>query len=209
MANPLSPHGFSVLGANGAFDYSSQCHMYEIPSSDATNTYAIGDAVKSVTAGGSDTSNPWGTFGIPQVVKCLGTGVATDLARGIIVSIFRDPFALDYTYIPQTKLHNYYVMVADDPNLTMEIMADNAGAVTATWIGLNALYTVTAAQTVPTGITSILSTTVLATGTIAGTSTFPLRVLSVSQRVNVSNSANVPLIVTWNSHELKSVGTQN
>jgi hypothetical protein len=206
MANPLSPHGFSVLAANGAFDYSSQCHMYEIPLSDATNTYAIGDAVKTITGGGSDTSNPWGTFGIPQVVKC--TGATTELARGIIVSVFRNPYALDYTYVPQVKLQNYYVMVADDPNLVMEIMGDNTAAgVTAGWIGGNATYNATAAQTIPTGLTSVLSTMTLTTGTIAGTVGFPLKVLGVSQRVNVSNSANTPFIVTWNAHELKSSGT--
>jgi hypothetical protein len=182
-------------------DYNSQCHMYEIPSSDGTNTYSIGDAVKSLAAGGADASNPWGTFGIAQVVKC--TGATTELARGIVVGMFRNPFNLDQPYVPQTKTQNYYVMVMDSPNIVMEILPDGNNSYVSTWVGANATYTVTAAQAAPLNI----STTVLNTTTPAATIGFPLKILGVAQRPNIATGLYVPLLVAWNSHELMSTGT--
>jgi len=177
----------------------AQCHMYYIPSSDSTNTYSIGDAVKSTNT--SDSSNVWGTFGIPGVVKC--TGANSELARGVVVGMFRNPYALDYPYVPQTKAQAYYVMVYDDPMGLFELQADST-AFNANWPGQNAQYTVTAAQSAPLN----LSTTVLAGGTVGTTSTLPLKIVSVVQRPNVATSGSyMPLVVKFNSHELLAVGT--
>jgi hypothetical protein len=205
MANQNAPHGFSLAATQQSNDFNAQCHMYAIPSTDATYTYAIGDAVQTIggTTGGSDVSNPWGTFGIAQVSKCPSAGAATMLARGIVIGIFRNPFALDYTIIPQTKTQNYYVMVHDDPYGQYIIQGDNAGATTATWVGSNAQCNLTNAQTFPATYSGLSSVT-LNTGAIATTNTLPLKILGFSQQVNLTNGAFIPFIVTWNTHELKT-----
>jgi hypothetical protein len=173
--------------------------MYAIPSTDSTNTYSIGDSVKSIAAGFGDASNPWGTFGIQGVVKC--TGAAAELARGIIVSVFRNPFNLDTLYVPQTKAANYYVLVNDDPNVIFEAIPDGSNAYASTWVGANAPYTVNAVNA------ANISNTVVTTGTIGSGSTLPLKIMQVAQRPNVSTGLYVPLVLTWNAHELKAVGT--
>lgn len=208
MANPNAPHGFAPLITGQANDFSAQCHMYYIPAAD-TSAYYIGDAVKTFTAGAggfgsgatadADAGNIWGTFGIQRVQKCVG-GATTERSRGVVISMFRDPFSLDTVFVPATKTKNYYVIVMDDPYVQMEIQANNAAAVTAQLIGLNATFVVAA----PTGISPV-SATVLDTVTTApaATNTLQLKILGVSQRVNVSNGPFLPLIVGWNTHELK------
>lgn len=200
MANPNAPHGFApVITAQGN-DWNAKCNLYFIPSTDGS-AYYIGDAVKtfsqSATRGlDADTGNIWGTMGIQRVQK--STGANSERSRGIIVSMFRDPFNLDTIFIPATKTKNYYVLVMDDPYAVFEIQGDNAGTLPYPSIGSNALYTPAA----PSGISPV-SATVLATGTIATTNTFPLKILGVAQRINADDSAFTPLIVTWNTHELK------
>ncbi|SRR6266404_3467098 len=205
MANPNAPHGFAPLITAQSNDFNAACHMYYIPSADVA-AYYIGDAVKSYTQGATafgststsdaDAANIWGTFGIQRVQKT--TGVDAERARGIIVSVFRNTSNLDSVFVPATKTQNYYVLVMDDPYIDMEIQGDNAAAFTTKLIGNNALYTVAA----PTGISPV-SATVLATATVAATATFPLKIKGVSQRVNVSNGPFLPLVVGWNTHELK------
>lgn len=206
MANQNAPHGFSLTASRQSNDYNAQCHMYEVPSTDATFTYAIGDPVQTIggTTGGSDLSNPWGTFGIAQVSKCPSAGAATMLARGIVVGIFRNPFALDYTIVPLTKTQNYYIMVHDDPYGQYEIQGDNAGATTATWVGQNAQCNLTNAQTFAAPGFNGLSNVSLNTASILSTNTLPLKIMGFSQQVNLTNGAFIPMIVTWNTHELKT-----
>jgi hypothetical protein len=205
MANQNAPFGFAPRITGQGNDFNAQCHMYYIPVADAS-AYYIGDAVKTFTAGAggfgsgatadADAGNIWGTFGIQRVQK--STGVNSERSRGIIISVFRNPFSLDTVYVPATKTINYYVLVMDDPYIEMEIQGDNAAAFTTQLIGYNALFTPAA----PSGISPV-SATVLATGTVATTNTFPLKVKGVAQRVNVANGPYLPLIVGWNTHELK------
>lgn len=196
MANPLAPHGFSPVISTQSNDWNAACHMYEIPSTDGV-AYYIGDAVKPTPA--ADTGNIWGTQGIAQCTKV--TTPATDIPLGIIVSVFRNPYALDQVFVPATKTQNYYVLVMDDPYVQFEIMGDNVTTLGTTVIGRNASYTVAA----PTGISPV-SATVLATATTAITATLPIRVLGIAQRINADNTANTPLVCMWNAHTFKSSG---
>lgn len=195
--NANAPHGFSPIGTALGVDLSSACRMYYVPSTDNTNTYSIGDVVASTNT--SDSSNPWGTFGIPGVVKVATTTSA--VVRGIVVGMFRNPFALDTAYVPVTKTQNYYVMVYDDPFAQFEAQMDST-AFNANWPGQNVGFTVTAANA------AVTSNTVLTGSTVNTTSTLPVKMLAVMQRPNVATSGSfMPLLCTWNSHELKSVGT--
>lgn len=198
--NANAPHGFSPVGTQLGVDLSMACHMYFIPSTD-TNSYSIGDAVLS--AANSDSSNPWGTFGIPAVTKAVGAPYSATV-RGIVVGMFRDPFNLDQMFVPATKTKNYYVMVYDDPFAQFEIQCDSTAFSATTFPGNNAGFTAVASQSAPLNI----STTVLAGGSVATTSTLPIRIIGVMQRPNVGTSGGfMPLLCTWNVHELKSVGT--
>jgi hypothetical protein len=208
MANQNAPHGFAPLITGDANDFNASCHMYYIPAADAA-AYYIGDAVKTFTAGGggfgsgatadADAGNIWGTFGIQRVQKSAG-GATTERSRGIIISVFRNPFSLDTVNVPATKTIPYYVLVMDDPSIQMSIQANNAATWATALIGLNATFVVAA----PTGISPV-SATVLDTVTTppAATNTLQLKILGVEQRINAANGPFLPLIVGWNTHELK------
>lgn len=196
--NANAPHGFSPVGTILGADLSMACHMYYVPSTDATNTYSIGDVVASTNT--SDASNVWGTFGIPGVTKVLTT--TTAVCRGIVVGMFRDPFNLDTAYVPVAKSKNYYIMVYDDPYGQFEAQMDST-AFAATMPGMNVGFTSVANNA------AVISNTVLTGSTVATTSTLPVKIVSVMQRPNVQTGTApfMPLLCTWNSHELKSVGT--
>lgn len=195
MANPLAPHGFSPVISIQSNDWNAACHMYEIPSTDGV-AYYIGDVVKPVAL--ADTGNIWGTMGIAQVVKAAASDTNY---LGVVVSVFRNPYALDQVFVPATKTQNYYVLVMDDPFAQFEVMANNTTTLATTVIGKNATFAVAA----PTGISPV-SATVLDVTTSGTGSTLPFRVLGIAQRINADNTANTPLIVTWNAHTFKSVG---
>jgi hypothetical protein len=199
MANQNSPHGFAVLGTQQGNDWASACHMYEIPSTDATNTYSIGDVVAS--AANSDASNPWGTFGIPAVTKPIGTPNVSAIPRGVVISMFRNPFSLDTMYVPQVKAANYYVLIMDDPFAIMEAIPDGSASFSATtWLNNNTGFTQAAVNAATVSNTTLSSSP-------ATTSTFPVKLISVAQRPNISTGLYVPLVCMFNTHELKSVGT--
>lgn len=213
MANQNAPHGFAPLITGQSNDFNAACHMYYIPAADAV-AYYIGDVVKTFTQGATafgststsdaDAGNIWGTFGIQRVVKSTGgPGATGEKNRGIVVSVFRNTFNLDSVFVPATKAQNYYVLVMDDPYINMEVQANNAAAITAPatgLIGANATFVVAA----PSGISPVSATVLDTTTTVPNvTATLPLKILGVSQRVNVSNGPFLPLVVGWNTHELK------
>ena len=199
MPNQNSPHGFAILTQEQSNAFNAQCHMYEIPSSDAANTYSIGDLVAS--ANNSDASNPWGTFGIGAITKLTGAPNTTAIPRGVVVSVFRNPFNLDTVYVPQVKAANYYVLVCDDPYVVMEAIPDGANAYAQTgWVNMNSGFNQSAVNAA-----TLSNSTVYSVPTT--TSTLPLKIIGVAQRPNVSTGLYVPLAVMFNTHELKSVGT--
>ncbi len=134
MANVNQPKGlWPTQYLNGA-PWNGQARLYFIASTDA-NAYAIGDPVAS--SGSADTN------GVPGVT--LATAGAGNAVRGVIVGcgttegLMADPNNLNTTVIPATKSQNYYVMVADDPNILFEAQEVGTGtALTAAEVGLNA-----------------------------------------------------------------------
>lgn len=202
MANPNIARGFSPVGTLAGTGPVQPPRMYCIPSTD-TNQYAIGDVVKSLA--GSD------TVGVPYVVLAGNT----DTPRGVIVGIVVAPTLqgnpvpsfvpnLNTYQIPATKLSAYYVLVLDDPMATYEVQANNSGTLVTTVIGKNCNM----ATAVPG---TYLSGTVLGTGATGGsaatTSTLQWKILGLMQRPGADFTANAPLLVVANIHELKSVGT--
>jgi hypothetical protein len=198
MANPNAPHGLSRdhgIASNGF-----PPHIYCIPSGDTT-AYAIGDAVKSLA--GADAA------GVPKVI----IAAAGDTCRGFIVGVVVAPTVngapvgtpnLNTIVVPATKASDYYVLVDDDPLAIMEIQANNTGTIVDTAFGKNCNLVVAAPGTYLSATKADVGAT---GGTAATTSTLQLKILGLAQRVNVDKTANAPLRVMWNTHELKSAGT--
>jgi len=126
-------------------------------------------------------------------------GVGAGVSQGNAVN-------LNVQFVPATKANDYYILVADDPDLVFEIQGDNAGTLNPATggtggtpvVGANAGYTVAA----PTG-TSPVSATVLTTASINTTSTLPLKIIGLPYRPNVDFTANTPFLVVINVHELQ------
>ena len=125
MANRNAPFGLSPFGYLNGSPWNGQARMYCIPSTDSTNAYAIGDPV--VLAGSADTK------GIPTVT--LATAGYGNAVTGVIVGaggiVYGGPGAnpnnLNTTVVPVTKAQNYYVLVADDPNILFMAQEDSVG----------------------------------------------------------------------------------
>jgi hypothetical protein len=171
MANTNAPFGLAPVEYLSGAPWNGQVRRYCIPSSDG-NAYAIGDPV--VLAGSADAK------GIATVVLAtpgsalLGAVVG---AGGLSYGGFSgDPTNLNTTVIPATKTKDYYVLVADDPNIIFEVMEIGTGtALTATEVGLNA-------NLVAATNSGYLSGWVLTNTTEATTNTLDVKLLGLSQR---------------------------
>lgn len=203
MANVVAPHGFQPIKGIGM--YTGQTNIYFIPATD-TNQYNIGDAVKSAV--GSDPQ------GFPTVIKSTGAG--GEFQRGVIVgvlpvqavgtpSVIGVPLQLEIINIPATKTRGYYVEVSDDPNQIYQIQDDGLTALTAAATSKNATFTV-ANPAAPLQI----SATVLTSGTVAVTATFPLKIMGLYQAVAPGGGntygVNAVWVVKFNLHELNAAG---
>lgn len=198
MANPNAPHGMNPVMSFSGMQWNSVARLYRIPQADVI-AYGIGDVVKSLT--GSDAA------GVTNVIQAA----AGDVCRGVIVGIVVAPTAqqmpvasqtpnLNLMTIPATKVSDFYVMVVDDPMVIFEIQCNNAGAMVVT--SKNANIVVAALGT------NTLCQTMLDNASINTTNTLQLKILGLAQRVNVDKTANAPLLVKFNTHELTtSTGT--
>lgn len=197
MANVIAPRGLSPVGTVVGADWNQQGRLYAI-ASDATNTYAIGDIVKSATS--SDAN------GVPYAVKAT----ASDVPLGVIVGIrVADPsvslqgttLSLEQTYIG-LNAGIRYVYVVDDPNVIFQVQFDSTG-VTQANIHKNAALTITANQS--TLSQSSPYSSIVATSA-ATTNTLPLRLLGLAQIPNNTFGANATVLAKFNIHEF-GVGT--
>ena len=210
MANVNAPHGMQPVGNTSGVPYSGGANLYWIPSTDAL-AYYVGDLVTTIgTTGGSDTN------GVPQVQRAANGAVTSQQLRGVIVGVQVAPIGvgvgktqggnvnLNVSFVPATKANDFYVWVADDPNLVFEIQGDNAGTLNpATGAGGgtlfgNAGYT----QAAPSNSNGPLSGSLLTTASINTTSTLPLKIVGTPSRPNVDFTANTPFYVMINTHEL-------
>jgi len=198
MANINAPKGFSPVGNLQGGSWNQQGRLYAIPTSDTTNSYAVGDVVMSATSADPD--------GVPYVQKWGGATTTSALPLGIIVGIrVADPgvslvaSSLDLTqsYISAgTRTAVRYVYVVDDPMVLFEAQFD-ATAIALTDLHKNAAVTVTANQTLTQS--APMSSLVL-TGP-AVTATLPIRLLGLIQRSDNATGAYAKVLCKWNYHE--------
>lgn len=193
MANINAPSGLAPVGYLNGAPYTGGGRVYCIPDTDDTNAFAIGDPV--MLAGGADVN------GVPTIT--LATAGTGNLVLGCIVS---GAGALNYgsaygvpqdspIVIPATKTRNYYVLVADDPNIIFEIQEDSVGgSIAATDISNNF-------NLVSGTNNGYLSGWMLDSSSKATTATLQLKVLQAAQRQdNTFGSSYCKFWVIINNH---------
>jgi len=195
MANVSSVSGLSPVQFLSGAPWNGQARMYCIPNSDDTNAYAIGDPV--AYAGSADSN------GVPTVT--LATAGTGNTVLGAIVSTggvkyggaLVDPAATSSLVIPATKTKDYYVMVADDPNIIFEIEEEATGTpFAATEVGLNANLVA------GTNNGYVSGWMVDRTGA-AVTATLQLRLLMLAQRTNNAFGDYAKWWVLINNHSYR------
>ena len=210
MANVNKPNGFSPVGNLLGGKWNEQGRVYAIPTSDTTNSYAIGDCVMS--ASGSDAT------GIRNIQKWTGATTTSVLPLGIIVGIrVADPgvslvgtnLNLTQTYIAAgTRTNTRYVYVVDDPFVLFEAQFGATGA-TAAQLSLNAAVTISAADQTSLSPSSPFSDMILSGP--AATATLPIRLLGAVQRIdNEATTAASPYIrvlCKFNYHEYGTIAS--
>jgi hypothetical protein len=211
MALINKPSGFSPVKSVLMGGSSEQGRLYAIPTSDTTNSYAIGDVVMS--ASGSDAN------GVRYVQKWGGATTTSALPLGIIVGIrVADPgvtlvgnsLSLEKSYIAAgTRTSVRYLYVVDDPLTEFEAQFDATG-VTAAQLSMNAAVTISAANQTSLSNSAPYSDMVL-TGP-AVTATLPIRLLGAVQRPeNVLNGSSATpylrVLCKWNYHEMGVIGS--
>ena len=210
MANNNKPNGFSPGGNLLGGKWNEQGRLYAIPTSDTTNSYAIGDCVMS--ASGSDAN------GVRYVQKWGGATTTSALPLGIVVGIrVADPgvslvgatLTLEQSYITAgTRSNVRYVYVVDDPFVLFEAQFDSTGA-TQAQLSLNSAVTISAANQSSLAPSNPYSDMVL-TGP-AVTATLPIRLLGAAQKADnqVTSSASpyVRVLCKWNYHEYGTIGS--
>jgi len=137
MANAVNkPYGLRPVRSGTGSPYCGEAQLYHIPSTD-TNAYFIGRPVTMLGTGDAT--------GVPSVVigaagaAILGPIVGIHPVKPIAPSLAGTTLALEDTFIPATKTRDYYVMVADDPDLVF-MMQQNSESLLAAQIGLNANF---------------------------------------------------------------------
>lgn len=175
MANANRPTGLSPIGCMGSSGTDFPANLYAI-ANDASNTYAIGDIVK--TAAGCDVN------GVPLVTKCASGDVPVGIIVGFRVSdpgvsLVGSNLNLNITYLPKSS-GTRYVMVADDPDVIFEVQMDST-AITLANLHKNANLTITADDTTALA-SSPVSSTVITGSTVNTTNTFIVRMLGLIQR---------------------------
>ena len=210
MANVNKANGFSPVGNLLGGKWNEQGRVYAIPTSDTTNSYAIGDCVMS--ASGSDST------GIRYIQKWGGATTTSALPLGIIVGIrVADPgvslvgttLDLTQTYITAgTRTSVRYVYVVDDPFVLFEAQFNSTGA-TAAQLSMNSAVTISAANQTSLSTSSPFSDMVLSSPAV--TATLPIRLLGAVQRIDneVTTAASpyVRVLCKFNYHEYGTIAS--
>ena len=210
MANVNKPNGFSPVGNLLGGKWNEQGRLYAIPTSDTTNSYAIGDCVMS--AAGSDAN------GVRYVQKWGGATTTSALPLGIVVGIrVADPgvslvgnsLSLEKAYLAAgTRTSVRYLYVVDDPFVLFEAQFDATGA-TQAQLSLNTAVTISAASQTSLSNSAPYSDMVL-TGP-AVTATLPIRLLGAVQKgdnqVTSAASPYVRVLCKFNYHEFGTIGS--
>ena len=191
MANANRPSGLKPVAYLNGSPWNGQARRYYIPSTDVT-AYYVGHPV---TLGGTADANG---------VASVAIGVAGSAIIGSIVGIevatsgsSLQGTTLDLTLrsIPATKAKDYYVLVADDPNIIFEVQEGQTVALTALETGLNCNFLVAAGAT-----TSSDSGTTTELAAPAATATLNLKLLGLAQRVDNAFGQYAKWLVKINNH---------
>ena len=194
MANVNAVTGLSPVGTVTGAPFNEQGYLYAI-ANDASNTYAIGDIVKSAV--GNDAN------GVGLVTKAG----ATDVPLGVIASIrVANPgVSLQGTNIDLGKLYitlssgSYsYVYVITDPNVVYSVQA-NASADAK--VGSTAVPTITANQTALSQSSPFSSTYVTCDSSATAASMF--QVIGLYQEPQNTPGAYNNVLVVFNKHQYK------
>lgn len=196
MANIDRRAGLTPVQYQNGNPWNGQGRTYYIPATD-TNAYSIGDpmtlagdadpagvaSVTIVTAGGSN----------PVLGSLLGYGASIN--GGVT-----DPLNINTTVIPATKLHGYYVMIADDPNIIFEVQEVGTGTFfTSAEIGLNCSLVATAGAN-NSGNNGYVSGWMLDNSTEATTSTLQMKIMGLVQRTDNTFGQFAKYLVKINNH---------
>lgn len=204
MANTSRVNGFRPVKHLSGAPYNGQNHVYYVAS--AADEILAGDVVK---LGGSADGN-----GIATVDLCGATDVPVGIVVGILPNKF-DPtgkmtsgsLVLDIPAATQIAAGGAgYVLVADAPDIIMEVEADTSATPAATDVGLNVSHTNTANSLTRTSAT-VSSPAAVNTTTKATTNTLNFRILGFVQRVDNEVAASAKLHVGFNRHQYNGVGT--
>lgn len=198
MANTNRPSGLSpVRYLNGA-PWTGGGRTYAIPTSDSTNTYAIGDPVDM--AGSATTAGvPTITVHNPGAALCVGVIAAVGTAP--YGSGYYNALNLNTVTAPAAKASVYYALVIDDPNVIFQVQEIGTGtALTATEVGLNCNL-VTGANN------GYISGWLLTNTTEATTSSLDVKLLGLSQIFNNAFGAYAKWDVVFNAHYFKAGAT--
>lgn len=208
MANVQSPFGMRVVGSLTGAPYMGRVTRYYIPSTDG-NAYYIGDAVLSTNAGDAS--------GVPAMVRATA---GTETCRGIITgfeqaNLVYPPGAVPslggintsivttQVSLPATKSQDYYIYVADDPNVLFFMQGDGTGTnQVSTKVNNNCSFTVAA----PSTATYPVSASVITSSTIATTATLNIKLMGLAQIPGNAYGAYATWVCMWNLHELSGAG---
>ena len=133
MANPNRPSGFTPVGYINGSPWNGKARLYAVAAAYSGAALYIGDPV--ISAGGATAS------GVPTIaLAAITNGVrGVIVGMGVAEGLMANPKNLDSTYRPAaTQSTDWYVMVADDPNIIFEVQEHSNGtALAATEIGMN------------------------------------------------------------------------
>lgn len=209
MANVNAPFGARPVGSLTGAPYMGRVTRYYIVSTDP-NPYYEGDIV--ITAAGADAS------GVPAAILDTA-GTATE--RGIVVGV--EAAGLVYppgavpslggtginvlttqVSIPATKNQDYYIYVADDPNVIFFMQADSAST---NQVASKANYNASFTQAAPSTATMPLSASVIGGATINTTNTLNIKLMGLAQIPGNGFGAYGIYVCMFNLHELSGAGT--
>lgn len=188
MANTSRINGFRPVKYKNGAPYSGAYNIYTLLAADGTATF-VGDLVK--LSGTADASGRYAS---------VAQAAAGDAVIGAVVGFVVDPTNLN---TPQYRLASTlrYVMVADSPDLVFECEADGGGAELAITDVGRACNILVGAGSTTTGQSGMqLDSSTAATNT----STFPLKLLGFSGRVDNEIGADAKALVIINAHQLTS-----
>ena len=195
MANVNAVTGLSPVGTVTGAPFNEQGYLYAI-ANDASNTYAIGDIVKSAV--GNDAN------GVGLVTKAA----ATDVPLGVIASIrVANPgVSLQGTNIDLGKLYislssgSYtYVYVITDPAVVYKVQANTTADAK---VGSTAVPTITADQTSTLSQSSPFSATYV-TADSSATAASMFQIVGMYQDPSNVPGAYNDLLVVFNKHQYK------